>query len=153
MSICFTWVILLVVVVASTLGLVRWFELTVDAVDNSHWGRLVLLVVCPPAAMFYRSKVPVSRPVPVPRHEPVRGFGIAPPIPKTPLGDPQPVEPLPVEPIGPNDGPPPGTPAEFIGMPIVPPPKKSTRPKVDPAQVEKLRQKMRQQGMLPPDAP
>jgi hypothetical protein len=49
----------------------------------------------------------------------------------------------------PSDQPPPGTPAEFLGMPVVPPKKKTAKPAVDPEKIAKLRQKMREQGMLP----
>jgi len=148
MGACFTWVILVAMAIAAMLGLVRWFEQTIEAVDNRWWRRLMMLVICPPSALFYRSSVQAGRATPVPRHQPVRGFGIAPPAAKPGTEN---VEPLPVEPLPTTDGPPPGTPAEFIGMPIMPPPKKKTRPPVDPAQLEKLRQKMRQQGMLPPE--
>jgi hypothetical protein len=34
-------------------------------------------------------------------------------------------------------------------MPVIPPRKKSARPAVDPDKLAKLRQKMREQGMLP----
>jgi hypothetical protein len=148
MGACFTWFILLAMAVASLLGLVRWFEQTIEAVDNAWWRRLAMLVVCPPSALFYRSRVQAGRAVPVPRHQPVRGFGIAPPAPKPGADN---ADPLPVESLPSTDGPPPGTPAEFIGMPVMPAPKKKIRAAVDPAQLEKLRQKMRQQGMLPPE--
>ena len=47
----------------------------------------------------------------------------------------------------PADGPPPGTPSEFLGLPKIPPKKKPAA--VDPDKLAKLRQKMREQGMLP----
>jgi hypothetical protein len=34
-------------------------------------------------------------------------------------------------------------------MPVIPPKKKPARPAVDPEKIAKLRQKMREQGMLP----
>ena len=47
----------------------------------------------------------------------------------------------------PEDTPPPGTPKEFLGMPVIPP--KPKRPSsIDPDKVEQLRKKMRDQGML-----
>ena len=73
-----------------------------------------------------------GRPVPVPHHEPVRGFGTAPT--KTP------------------DGPPPGTPKEFLGIPTIPPAKpKHPKPAADLDKIARLKQKMREQGMLPPE--
>jgi hypothetical protein len=58
--------------------------------------------------------------------------------------------PAPVAKVLDDDGPPPGTPKEFLGMPVIPP--KSNKPKsagVDPDKVAKLMKKMREQGMLP----
>ena len=50
---------------------------------------------------------------------------------------------------GTPDGPPPGTPKEFIGMPVIPPKKPGgQKPPVDPDKIAKLKQKMREQGML-----
>jgi hypothetical protein len=74
-----------------------------------------------------------------PRHEPVRGFGS---LPKGGI----------VDPVAPTeDRPPPGTPPEFLVKPTPPLPKtKSARPPVDPDKIAKLKQKMREQGMLPP---
>jgi hypothetical protein len=48
----------------------------------------------------------------------------------------------------PQDGPPPGTPPEFMGMPVIPAKKKATRPAVYPEKLAKLKQKMKEQGML-----
>ena len=51
-----------------------------------------------------------------------------------------------------TDEPPPGTPKEFLGMPVVPPKSaKPARPPVDPEKLAKLKQKMREQGMLGDD--
>jgi len=50
-----------------------------------------------------------------------------------------------------SDQPPPGTPKEFLGLPKIPPPKPRAKSSIDPDKIAKLRQKMREQGMLPPD--
>jgi hypothetical protein len=58
--------------------------------------------------------------------------------------------PAPVAKVLDEDGPPPGTPKEFLGMPVIP--ARAKKPKsaaVDPDKVAKLMKKMREQGMLP----
>jgi hypothetical protein len=50
-----------------------------------------------------------------------------------------------------SDQPPPGTPKEFLGLPKVPPPKPKAKSAIDPEKIAKLKEKMRQQGMLPPE--
>jgi hypothetical protein len=70
----------------------------------------------------------------------VRGFGT---LPKGGIVDPS------IAPPTQSDGPPPGTPKEFIGLPKIPP--KKPRAAVDPEKVAKLRQKMKEQGMLGSD--
>jgi len=45
-----------------------------------------------------------------------------------------------------DDQPPPGTPAEFLVKPKIPP--KKPRPELDPDKIAKLKAKMREQGML-----
>ena len=60
-----------------------------------------------------------------------------------------------------TDEAPPGTPKEFLGMPVVPPKSKVSKPPPDPDKLAKLRRKMIEQGMLkeepqdgdPPAAP
>jgi hypothetical protein len=139
-------------------SLLRWFEQTAEAVDNGWWNKTVLLVVFPFGVWFFPSKVAAGRPTPVPRHEPVRGMGSAPKlkaVEPTPESAQQATErpaPAPVAKVLDEDGPPPGTPKEFLGMPVIP--ARAKKPKsaaVDPDKVAKLMKKMREQGMLPDD--
>ena len=154
---CFAWLLLAALAVFVMASMLRWFEQTSEAVERAEWDRVALLIVFPFGVWFYPSRVGAGRPTPVPRHEPVKGFG------KLPAAREQstPAEPLPHRPpadapglkglAGITDEPPPGTPKEFLGMPSVPPkparPAQAT-PKVDPEKLAKLRQKMREQGML-----
>ena len=85
--------------------------------------------------IFGIAGIAAGRPTAVPHHEPVRGFGS---VSLTPKGQAQQSHP--------TDGPPPGTPKEFIGLPKVAPKKKKSA--VDPDKVAKLKQKMKEQGML-----
>ena len=156
---CLTWLLLFAFAVFVMMSLLRWFEQTAEAVDGREWDKLALLVAMPFAAWFYRSQVGIGRPTAVPRHDPVRGFG---PLPKEkPAPDAARPEALQVpqaphaqqapagRPPGVIDEPPPGTPTEFLGMPAVPPKSaKPARPAVDPDKLAKLKQKMREQGML-----
>ena len=147
---CVTWLLLFAIAVFVMVSLLRWFEQTADAVDQREWNKVALLVAVPFSAWFYRSKVAVGRPTAVPHHDPVRGFG---PLPKEkPKGEgasPPPAAP-PGRLPGITDEPPPGTPKEFLSMPIVPPKGAGARrPPVDPEKLAKLKQKMREQGMLP----
>src|SRR4051794_40885920 len=73
---CFVWLLLLVGVFFVLLSLVRWFEQVTEAVDNRWWNKTALLVLCPFAVWFFPSRVSAGRPSTVPRHEPVRGFGV-----------------------------------------------------------------------------
>lgn len=153
---CLTWLLLFAFAVFVMMSLLRWFEQTAEAVDRREWDKVALLVAMPFAAWFYRSKVGIGRPTAVPLHDPVRGFG---PLPK--------VKPPPEAPVAPEsaaaprsrlpgvtDEPPPGTPKEFLGMPVVPPKSaKPARAAVDPEKLAKLKQKMREQGMLPDEEP
>jgi hypothetical protein len=125
---CFGITVLIVLGVLLVVSLIRWFEQTTDAVQRDDWARLLLLVVAPFAVWFYPSRIAAGRPTAVPRHTPVRGFG------KAPLA---------------TDAPPPGTPQEFIGLPKIPP--KKPKAAIDPDKIAKLKQKMREQGMLPPE--
>src|SRR5687768_6928548 len=148
---CLTWLLLFALAVFVMVSLLRWFEQTADAVDQREWGKVALLVAVPFSAWVYRSRVASGRPTAVPHHEPVRGFGPVPkerPAPAQPAPAAQPASRLP----GVTDAPPPGTPKEFLGMPVVPPKgMRPARPPVDPEKLAKLRQKMREQGMLPDD--
>jgi hypothetical protein len=162
MGTCFGAIFLIVSGVLLMVSILRWFEQTRDAVDARNWSRLMLLIAMPPCVWLFPSRVSAGRPSAVPRHEPVRGFGG---LPKGGIADPttgasaQPISgpaeaatAVPAEPAvptaqGAGDGPPPGTPAEFIGLPKIPP-KKAPRA-VDPEKLAKLRQKMKEQGMLP----
>lgn len=131
---CFWWVFLVAGAVFLVLSLIRWFEQITEAVQHRWWNKTLLLVVFPPAAWFYPSRVSAGRPTPFPLHEPVRGFGSM----------------LKMKPN--DDQPPPGTPPEFLVKPKVPPPKPA-RPKaeIDADKIAKLKQKMRDQGMLGDD--
>lgn len=132
MSGCFAWLLLVAGGVFVMASLLRWFEQTADAVDRREWNKLTLLIVFPFATWFYPSKFAAGRPTAVPHHEPVRGFGK---VPKAPTEMPMP-----------SDQAPPGTPPEFIGPPKIPP--KKPKAAVDPEKLAKLKQKMREQGML-----
>lgn len=137
-------------------SLLRWFEQTAEAVDNGWWNKAALLVVFPFGVWLFPSRVGAGRPTPVPRHEPVRGRGAAPKLmPVEPAAeDEAPVRQAPVPVVRPADeeGPPPGTPKEFLGMPVIPPKaNKGKSAAADPDKVAKLMKKMREQGMLPED--
>ena len=157
--------------------LFRWCEQTTDAVDEGHWDKLILLTCMPFAVWFFPGKVKAGRPTMPPRHQPVRGFGSVKNV-KSPIADedqksdvsppvsPQKISLTPSTAIPPvrvatalvtpasatpsDEGPPPGTPAEFIGMPKMPPVKKKSQ-RVDPEKMEMLKKKMREQGLLPPE--
>ncbi len=161
---CFAWLLVLVGAVFVLLSLVRWFEQITEAVEARWWNKTSLLLACPFAVWLFPSRVSAGRPTAVPRHEPVRGFGVAPqrsasedsiPIAKT-ASDVATASRAPQAAAttiaAQTDGPPPGTPAEFIGLPKIPPKKpKGAAPAVDPEKVAKLRQKMKEQGMLGDD--
>ena len=150
MQACFTVFGALALAVFVMMTLIRWFDQTAEAVDHRWWNKVMLLVIFPFAVWFYPSRVSAGRPTMVPRHEPVRGFGKvkltedSPPRPAGGNGDAATTAPT-------SDGPPPGTPKEFLAMPVIPPKKKSAKPGVDPEKLARLRQKMREQGMLPED--
>jgi hypothetical protein len=135
---CVNWLILAAVFIFVMVSLLRWFEQTAEAVDERDWGRLTLLVLFPFAVWRYHSRVGAGRPVPVPLHEPVRGFG------KVPLSGP------PAPAGAATEGPPPGTPREFLGMPAMPKDVKK-KPPVEPEKVARLRQKMIEQGLIKPE--
>lgn len=139
---CFSWLLVVIGAVLLIMSVVRWFDIATDAVHQGQWKKVAALVGFPFAVWFYAPRVSAGRPTMVPRHEPVRGFGELPRDAEAAEGASLHVESI--------DQPPPGTPKEFIGNPIVPP-KKATpqsRAEADAAKVEKLRQKMREQGML-----
>jgi hypothetical protein len=163
---CFTLLLAVAGLVFVLLSVLRWFEQTTRAVERRQWDRVVLLVLVPFAVWLFPSAggVAAGRPTPAPRFQPVMGMGSAPKPrrpaeavgesgegesipPAAPPARPTPV--LPVDSAG--AGPPPGTPAEFLGMPVIPPRPKRPKPAADADKVEKLRRKMREQGMLPPD--
>jgi hypothetical protein len=132
MSGCFAWIFLIAGAVFVMVTLLRWFEQTGDAVDAGEWNRLALLILFPFAVWLFPSRVSAGRPTAVPHHEPVRGFGKVPPMPsEAPM---------------PGDQPPPGTPQEFMGPPKIPP--KKPKAAIDPEKLAKLKQKMKEQGML-----
>src|SRR6266480_3549294 len=131
---CFSTILFLAGFVFVMVTFIRWFEQTAEAVDNRWWNKLTVLLMMPFAVWFFPSKVSAGRSTPVPHHEPVRGFGS---LPKQP--------PLAASPTQP----PPGTPKQFIGLPKTTPAKSRTG--ADPDKIAKLKQKMREQGMLPPE--
>jgi len=149
---CLSTILFVVTCIFSMASLIRWFEQTADAVDVRDWNKLTLLLACPFMVWRYESKVVAGRPMPVPHHEPVKGFGglpkggIAGPPVATEANEKPSARPR----VGTTDGPPPGTPKEFLGMPVIPPKKPRTKPAVDPDKMAKLRQKMIEQGMLKP---
>jgi hypothetical protein len=138
---CFTWIVLLAGAIFLMVSMLRWFEQVTEAVELRWWNKVFMLVVMPFSVWLFESRVSAGRPSAVPAHEPVRGFG------GLPKGG--------INPTSSNaDTPPPGTPKEFLVKPQVPPPSakpKSPRAGVDPDKLAKLRQKMREQGMLGPD--
>ena len=134
---CVTWLLIVAGAVLMIVSIIRWFEQVTEAVEQRWWNKTILLVVFPPAVWFFASRVSAGRPTAVPLHEPVRGFGTSPTKSHAPRRD---------------DVPPPGTPKEFIGLPKIPPKEKRARPTVDPDKLAKLKQKMREQGMLDDDA-
>jgi hypothetical protein len=134
---CFSWIILLAVAVLLMVSLLRWFEQVTEAVERGWWNKVFVLIAAPFTVWLFPARVAAGRPTAVPRHEPVRGFGTIP----LATGDPH------APPPAGMDGPPPGTPKEFIGLPPIPPKKKS-RPPVEQDKLDKLRQKMSEQGML-----
>ena len=144
---CFAWIVLAGGGVFIMVSLLRWFEQTADAVDRSEWNKLALLIVFPFAAWFYPSRYAAGRPTAVPHHEPVRGFGKLPGTRTESItssnqaasNQPSATAPQP-------DQPPPGTPPEFMGLPKIPP--KKPKAAIDPEKLAKLKQKMREQGML-----
>jgi len=149
---CFTWIILIFGFVFTMVSLIRWFEQATEAVELGWWNKVFVLLAMPFTVWFFPSRVSAGRPVMPPRHEPVRGFGS---LPKGGIVDPGTApEPEPATAPSPSpDQPPPGTPPEFLVKPVPPPPQpKSARSAVDPDKIAKLKQKMREQGMLPPDA-
>jgi hypothetical protein len=129
---CLIWFLFVAGAVFSIATLLRWFEQTADAVDGDEWKKVAILIACPFTCWMYPSRVSAGRPTAVPHHDPVRGFG------KLPGSRTE----MPM----PSDKPPPGTPAEFIGLPKIPP--KKPKASIDPEKLAKLKQKMREQGML-----
>jgi hypothetical protein len=146
---CFSTILFLAGFVLIMVSFIRWFEQTTEAVDNGWWNKIFVLVMCPFTVWFFPSRVNAGRATPVPRHEPVRGFGTLPKAKAEPLAEAS----EPAAPVAPAvDQPPPGTPTEFLELPKVPPPKpRAASSSVDPDKIAKLKRKMREQGMLPPD--
>jgi hypothetical protein len=141
MTSCFVLVAGAVFILVSIL---RWFEQTGNALDQGDWQKLLILLLFPFAVWFYPSEISAGRPTPVPHHDPVRGFGKLPPI-STDL--PRPSSASTLQRAGQTpDQPPPNTPAEFLTPPKIPP--KKPKPPLDPEKLAKLKQKMKDQGML-----
>ena len=147
---CFAWLVLIGVGVFVMVSLLRWFEQTSEAVERREWNRVALLVAVPFSVWLFPSKVSAGRPTAVPRHEPVRGFGALPKerVTTQPAADAKPQAAGQSNLSGLTDAPPPGTPKEFLGMPVVPPKSKAAKPPPDPDKLAKLRRKMIEQGML-----
>ena len=146
---CFSTILFLVGFVLIMVTFIRWFEQTAEAVDNGWWNKIFVLLMCPFTVWFFPSRVNTGRAVPVPTHEPVRGFGSLPKSAPAPAAEGALAE-APEPAASASDQPPPGTPKEFLGIPS-PSRKPRKIPSVDPDKLAKLRQKMREQGMLPPD--
>jgi hypothetical protein len=156
---CFSTILFLAGFVMIMVTFIRWFEQTTEAVDNGWWNKIFVLLMCPFTVWFFPSRVNAGRSSPVPRHEPVRGFGTLPrtqPAPATERPSEESETPAAeaaglaaAAPVA--DEPPPGTPREFLGLPKVPPPKPRAKSAIDPDKIAKLKQKMREQGMLPPE--
>ena len=145
---CFTTILSIVLGVFLLGSLIRWFDEATEAVNNGWWNRVSLLLLFPFSCWFYPTKVAAGRPTPVPHHEPVRGFGSLPKTKPTPAPSPEEQPRAATNSSSADDQPPPGTPKEFLGMPVVPPKAKASRPPVDPDKLAKLRRKMIEQGML-----
>jgi hypothetical protein len=120
MTSCFAWLALLAFAIICMVSLIRWFEQITEAVDRGWWNKVIMLLLVPPTVWLYPSKVSAGRPTAVPHHEPVRGFGTAP--------------------LKPKD-------AQAPTSAPAPMPKRKRSP-VDPEMVAKLKQKMKDQGML-----
>jgi len=160
---CFTTILFLGGFVMIMVTFIRWFEQTTEAVDNGWWHKVAVLLMCPFTVWCFPSRVNAGRSSPVPRHEPVRGFGSlpkshpvsshVPPATETerPIAEAAGLAATAAPAPAPSDEPPPGTPKEFLGLPKVPPPKSRAKSGIDPEKIAKLKQKMREQGMLPPD--
>jgi len=143
---CVSTILAVVVGVFMLASLIRWFDEATEAVQNGWWNRVSLLLLFPFSCWFYPTKVAAGRPTPVPRHEPVRGFGSLPkskPTP-TPLSQEQPRVATPT--LSADDQPPPGTPKEFLEKPKIPP--KKPKVELDPEKIARLKAKMKEQGML-----
>ncbi len=120
---CVSVIFLAVAAIFTIVSMIRWYEQATEAIELGWWNKIFVLLACPFAVWFFPSRVAVGRPIPVPHHEPVRGFGT---MPKAPAPPPQATTP-----------------------PRAPAGKKKSG--IDAEQVAKLREKMRQQGMLPPE--
>jgi hypothetical protein len=147
---CFSLLIFAAGSVLVLVSVLRWFEQVTEAVELGWWNKVFVLVAMPFTVWLFPSRVSAGRPTAVPRHEPVRGFGGLPKGGLNPPGQAAPAEAgRAAGDVGASDQPPPGTPKEFLGLPKVPTGKpKGARPPVDPERVARLRQKMREQGML-----
>src|SRR5687767_2778452 len=154
---CFSTILFLGGFVMIMVTFIRWFEQTTEAVDNGWWNKIFVLLMCPFTVWFFPSSVNAGRSSPVPRHEPVRGFGSLPKTQAASVRVSEEKERPAAEAAGlaeASDHPPPGTPKEFLGLPKVPPPKpRGAKSAIDADKIARLKQKMREQGMLPPQPP
>jgi hypothetical protein len=133
MSGCFGGLLILGGFVFVLASLVRWFDQVAEAVDQGWWNKVLVLLFFPFTVWFFPSRISAGRPTAFPRHEPVRGFGEKSSKPSLNASET-------------SDQPPPGTPPEFMGLPKIPP--KKPKAALDADKIAKLRQKMKDQGML-----
>src|SRR5437762_1133008 len=143
---CVSTILAVVVAVFMLASLIRWFDEATEAVQNGWWNRVSLLLLFPFSCWFYPTKVAAGRPTPVPRHEPVRGFGSMPKTKPAETPEPAAAAPKASSTASADDQPPPGTMKEFLEKPKIPP--KKPKVELDPEKIAKLKAKMREQGML-----
>jgi hypothetical protein len=120
---CLSWFFVLALLIFVMASMIRWFEQTAEAVDNRWWNKLTLLVLMPFSVWLFPSRISAGRPIPVALHAPVMGMGTAPKA---------------------RDEPP-------VEAPV--PKKPRAASGVDLKKLAKLKEKMRQQGMLRDDEP
>ena len=146
MSGCFFSLLILIGAILALVTLLKWFEQATEAVENGWWNKVIVLIAMPFTVWLFPSRSSAGRPTAVPRHEPVRGFG------KVSL-NPSPEDATSAKSQAAKlDEPPPGTPKEFIGLPKIPPKKvPGAKSAVDPDKIARLKQKMKEQGMLGED--
>src|SRR3954468_23297982 len=116
---CFSTILVIVGGIFTVVSMIKWFEQSTEAVQNGWWNKVFVLLAMPFTVWFFPGRVSTGRPIPVPHHEPVRGFGSMPKAPAAPV--------IRVE-----------TPAAAPVAPV----RRKKRSGIDPDQVAKLKQKM-----------